>query len=258
MAASKHLFSFVLDARKAAERDNVATGEKSVELEVAVLTERIKDLAEHFKGHRKDNHSRRGLLMMVNKRRALLDYLRHKDGQRYIDLVEKLGLRKTQSRGRPPAKLADVATHSSIATASRRPDANFESVLAAVRARGRSIAQFDLESSGGGLGAEAVRELLGGLTVEQLEDQTRQGALLTVEDAEEGTLYPVVQFDRHQVVVGIPEVLAALPTTNGWAALNFLVNAEPRLGGKVPISVLRAGNVSQVVSAAGALGEPGG
>ena len=54
----------------------------SPEVQVAILTERIRNLTEHFKGHKKDNHSRRGLLMMVNKRRSLLDYLRHKDGQR--------------------------------------------------------------------------------------------------------------------------------------------------------------------------------
>ena len=66
----------------------------SPEVQVAILTERIRNLTEHFKGHKKDNHSRRGLLMMVNKRRSLLDYLRHKDGQRYLDLIAKLGLRK--------------------------------------------------------------------------------------------------------------------------------------------------------------------
>ena len=66
----------------------------SPEVQVAILSERIKNLTEHFKTHKKDNHSRRGLLMMVNKRRALLDYLRHKDGQRYLDLIAKLGLRK--------------------------------------------------------------------------------------------------------------------------------------------------------------------
>ena len=73
-------------------RDKGDTG--SPEVQVAILTERIKNLTEHFKGHKKDNHSRRGLLMMVNKRRSLLDYLRHKDGQRYLDLIAKLGLRK--------------------------------------------------------------------------------------------------------------------------------------------------------------------
>ena len=59
--------------------------------QIAILTERIRNLTEHFKGHAKDNHSRRGLLMMVNKRRSLLDYLRHKDGDRYLALIAKLG-----------------------------------------------------------------------------------------------------------------------------------------------------------------------
>ncbi|OJV32823.1 30S ribosomal protein S15 [Sphingomonas sp. 67-36] len=66
----------------------------SPEVQVAILTERIRNLTEHFKGHAKDNHSRRGLLMMVNQRRSLGDYLRKKDGDRYLALIAKLGLRK--------------------------------------------------------------------------------------------------------------------------------------------------------------------
>ena len=66
----------------------------SPEVQVSILTERIKNLTEHFKTHGKDNHSRRGLLMLVNKRRSLLDYLRKSDGQRYLDIIAKLGLRK--------------------------------------------------------------------------------------------------------------------------------------------------------------------
>ena len=66
----------------------------SPEVQVAILTERINTLTSHFKMHAKDNHSRRGLLMMVNQRRSLLDYLRGKDAQRYTDLIAKLGLRK--------------------------------------------------------------------------------------------------------------------------------------------------------------------
>ena len=66
----------------------------SPEVQIAILTERIANLTEHFKGHAKDNHSRRGLLMMVNNRRSLLDYLKTKDGTRYADLIAKLGLRK--------------------------------------------------------------------------------------------------------------------------------------------------------------------
>ena len=73
-------------------REDGDTG--SPEVQVSILTERIRNLTEHFKGHKKDNHSRRGLLMMVNKRRALLDDLRKKDGDRYLALIAKLGLRK--------------------------------------------------------------------------------------------------------------------------------------------------------------------
>jgi small subunit ribosomal protein S15 len=66
----------------------------SPEVQVAILTDRINTLTNHFKAHHKDNHSRRGLLMMVNKRRSLLDYLRKKDEGRYQALIAKLGLRK--------------------------------------------------------------------------------------------------------------------------------------------------------------------
>jgi small subunit ribosomal protein S15 len=66
----------------------------SPEVQVAILSERIANLTEHFKTHAKDNHSRRGLLMLVNKRRALLDYLKRVDEGRYQALISKLGLRK--------------------------------------------------------------------------------------------------------------------------------------------------------------------
>jgi small subunit ribosomal protein S15 len=66
----------------------------SPEVQVAILTERISNLTEHFKTHAKDNHSRRGLLMLVNKRRSLLDFLKREDNARYAALIAKLGLRK--------------------------------------------------------------------------------------------------------------------------------------------------------------------
>jgi small subunit ribosomal protein S15 len=66
----------------------------SPEVQVAILTQRIRNLTDHFKEHHKDNHSRRGLLMMVNKRRTLLAYLKKKDVERYNALIQKLGLRK--------------------------------------------------------------------------------------------------------------------------------------------------------------------
>lgn len=73
-------------------RDEKDTG--STEVQVAILTEQINALTAHLKVHKKDYHSRRGLLKLVGKRRNLLDYLAKKDKERYIALIEKLGLRK--------------------------------------------------------------------------------------------------------------------------------------------------------------------
>mgnify|MGYP005681251011 FL=1 len=66
----------------------------SPEVQVAVLTERIENLTEHFKDHKKDNHSRQGLLKLVNQRRKILDYVKSKNEARYEDLIARLGLRK--------------------------------------------------------------------------------------------------------------------------------------------------------------------
>lgn len=66
----------------------------SPEVQVAILSARIESLQTHFKEHKQDNHSRRGLVMMVSKRRKLLDYLKSKDEARYVALIQKLGLRK--------------------------------------------------------------------------------------------------------------------------------------------------------------------
>ena len=73
-------------------RDPTDTG--SPEVQVAILTERIANLTDHFKTHGKDNHSRRGLLKMVSQRRRLLDYVKKKDQARYADLIKRLGLRR--------------------------------------------------------------------------------------------------------------------------------------------------------------------
>ena len=66
----------------------------SPEVQVAILSSRIATLTEHFKGHKKDNHSRRGLLALVSQRRSLLDYLKRKDVSRYQVIIEKLSLRR--------------------------------------------------------------------------------------------------------------------------------------------------------------------
>ena len=89
MALTKDKKTAVIGDYKKHDKD---TG--SPEVQVAILSERINYLTEHFKTHAKDHHSRRGLLMLVGKRRRLLDYLKGKDTQRYSDLIKRLNIRK--------------------------------------------------------------------------------------------------------------------------------------------------------------------
>ena len=86
---SKELKSQIIEKYKRDEKD---TG--SPEVQIAILTERINELTEHLKVHKKDNHSRRGLLKMVGQRRSLLNYLAKKDLNRYREIAQKLSLRK--------------------------------------------------------------------------------------------------------------------------------------------------------------------
>ena len=89
MALTKERKTDLIDSYKKHEND---TG--SPEVQVAILSERINYLTEHFKVHAKDHHSRRGLLQLVGQRRRLLDYLKRKDTERYADLIRRLGIRK--------------------------------------------------------------------------------------------------------------------------------------------------------------------
>ncbi len=87
----------ITSERKAALIKEYATKDQdtgSPEVQVAILTERITNLTEHFRDHKKDAHSRRGLLMLVNRRRRLLDYVRDCDVSRYEQLIQRLGIRK--------------------------------------------------------------------------------------------------------------------------------------------------------------------
>jgi len=99
----QHFFSGELEDMSitAAQKAQIVTDYQRVkgdtgspEVQVALLTARIEHLTGHFKVHKQDHHSRRGLLMMVNARRSLLDYLKRKDNARYKALIEKLGLRR--------------------------------------------------------------------------------------------------------------------------------------------------------------------
>ncbi len=92
--------SEVAPHRKAAKTEVIksnatkANDTGSPEVQIAVLTHRINELTDHFKAHKKDNHSRRGLLKMVSQRRQLLDYVKRKDVARYQGIIEKLGIRR--------------------------------------------------------------------------------------------------------------------------------------------------------------------
>ncbi len=89
MATAKETKEQILSDYRTHESD---TG--SPQVQVALLTQRINELTEHFRTHKKDNHSRRGLLKMVSQRRSLLDYLKRKDIEQYHTMVERLGLRR--------------------------------------------------------------------------------------------------------------------------------------------------------------------
>ena len=92
--------SDILPVRKAAKTEVIknnalkANDTGSPEVQIAVLTHRINHLTDHFKMHKKDNHSRRGLLKMVSQRRQLLDYVKRKEVKRYAAIIEKLGIRR--------------------------------------------------------------------------------------------------------------------------------------------------------------------
>jgi small subunit ribosomal protein S15 len=92
----EHPMSLTTEAKAKLIKENATkpndTG--SPEVQIAILTERINGLTEHFKTHKKDNHSRRGLLKMVSQRRQLLDYVKRKDDARYQRIIEKLGIRR--------------------------------------------------------------------------------------------------------------------------------------------------------------------
>ncbi len=90
MSITKAKKTEIINAFKSGERDNGG----SVESQVAVLTERIRNLTEHMKKNHKDEHSKRGLLMMVNRRKKLLAYIKKRNADEYEELIKKLGLRK--------------------------------------------------------------------------------------------------------------------------------------------------------------------
>lgn len=124
--------------------------------------------------------------------------------------------------------------------------------------RGVERAQQDLREFGGALDLKQVRTLMRGVTRQNIEKRVREGGLLAVPGPSNRRCYPAIQFlDDGSIVHGLKELLAALPTRNGWAILNFLVRPDTRLGDKAPIDLLKAGEVALVVEAARGMGEQG-
>lgn len=124
--------------------------------------------------------------------------------------------------------------------------------------RGVKIAQEDLRASGGAYELEHVRELLHGVSRQAIDKRVNEGSLLAVPGPSNRRHYPAVQFtDDGKVVAGLKQVVAALPTKNGFAILNFLIHPDERLGSRKPIDVLKAGEIDLVVEAARRMGEHG-
>lgn len=127
-----------------------------------------------------------------------------------------------------------------------KPDARTRALL-----RGRRIAEQDIESSGGAVGLAEVRQIMNGVTRQAVTNRVKEGSLLAVPGPSNRRIYPFVQFvDGGSPVKGLKEVRDALGTTSGVAILNFLVNKEPRLGGRLPIDLLKAGDLDRVLEVA--------
>ncbi|MGJ3262934.1 MAG: hypothetical protein ACFE0R_06840 [Salinarimonas sp.] len=133
------------------------------------------------------------------------------------------------------------------------PDARARAIL-----RGREIAAQDLREAGGAYDLEQVRVVLNGISRQMVDRKVKAGQLLAVPGPSGRRIYPTVQFAADgSLLPGLATVLAALPTCDPWAALNFLVNADQRLGGRRPVDLLRDGRAETVVSAARHLDEQG-
>jgi hypothetical protein len=124
--------------------------------------------------------------------------------------------------------------------------------------RGVERAEQDLKDSGGALDLDQVRALLRGVTRQSVEKRVREGSLLAVPGPGGRRYYPAVQFDDGgSTVPGMREVLAALPTRNGYAILNFLIRPDARLDNRRPIDLMKVGELDIVVKAARAMGDAG-
>lgn len=123
--------------------------------------------------------------------------------------------------------------------------------------RGIEIAEADLKAADGTFSLDEVMRLLR-ISRQAIDKKVKQNALLAVPGPGNERRYPACQFRSDGIVPGLAAVLRALPSSNPWLRLNFLVNAEPRLGRKRPCDLLRRGDYAPVVEAATRVGEMGG
>lgn len=153
--------------------------------------------------------------------------------------------------GSEPGRDPDAAP--AIEASAFAPGARAKAVL-----KGIEIAEADLRDSGGAYDLEQVQQLLHGVSRQRIDKRVRDGTLLAVPGPSNKRHYPAIQFlDDGTVVEGLRPVLDALPTKNGFAALNFLVRPDRRLDDRRPIDLLKAGLVDLVVEAAQRLGTQG-
>ena len=124
--------------------------------------------------------------------------------------------------------------------------------------QGTKLVEEDLRASGGAFSLEDVRKLMHGVSRQAVHKRVNEGSLLAVPGPSNRSMYPVVQFRNDGMPTeGLKEVRQALQTKSPWMLLNFLVSKEPRLGGKKPVDLLKAGEVESVVEVARRVGVQG-
>jgi hypothetical protein len=170
--------------------------------------------------------------------------------QRLPNLVIKSQGRRSVRRGFTPDPVEQKAA---LDASAFEPSSRAKALL-----KGVQIAQSDLKESGGAYDLDQVRVLMNGISRQMVDRKVREGSLLAVPGPSNRRAYPTVQFTRDGTVVpGLKAVHDALPTKNPWAVLNFLVHPDPRLNGRKPIDVLKAGTIDSVIESARRLGQQG-
>jgi hypothetical protein len=165
---------------------------------------------------------------------------------------------QAESTAKIPGFAEHRAPYEAPATPVWDPSAFIPGARARALLRGVTRAQEDLKASGGAFDLDSVRTLLNGVTRQGVEKRVREGGLLAVPGPGNRRYYPAAQFgDDGAPLPGLRDVLAALPSRNGFAALNFLVRPDARLGGRRPIDLMKAGETAPVVEAARTMGEAG-